>query len=251
MKLPKAFIIMLCIAGLLSSCELIENGKKNPESIPVLIAILPLYIVYQGIVGISVADDALTPYTKDFVKEAGGCLTPYDASIKDITDNVFVISDPVRCVDKNSDIRFNDNDIYYLGKDAYIKEETYLPAQIKGTAYQCQRLNIQNSHRFSCKTIREYTIDKMGKNYYPTSMFNLKTLEFNPAVHWRQSDTSSPRLELYSYKKECKQPLIKLPASTQEEILFGMFDDRYYSITGRACNFRLIRKIPRAAVIGY
>jgi hypothetical protein len=250
-KVPKIIVIMLCITGLLSSCKIVEDAYDNPKSIPVLIAILPLYIVYQGIVGISVVDDALTLETKDFVKEAGGCLTPYDASLKDITDHVFVISDPVRCVDKDSPIRFDDNNIYYLGKDASLKEELYVPAQIRGTAYQCQRLSVQGVHRFSCKTIREYTIDKIGKNYYSASIFNLKTLEFNPAVHWHQSDTSSPRLELYSYKKECKQPLIKLPTSTQEEILFGMFDDRYYSLTGRACNFRLIRKIPRATVIGY
>jgi hypothetical protein len=112
MKLPKAFIIMLCIAGLLSSCELIENADKHPKATLIIIAALPLYIVYQGIIGIAAADDAITLYTKDFVKEAGGCLTPYDASLKDITDHVFVISDPVHCVDKDSPIRFNDNNIY-------------------------------------------------------------------------------------------------------------------------------------------
>lgn len=247
MKLPKAFIIMLCIAGLLSSCEVVKEAYDNPKSIPVLIAILPLYVIYQGIFGVAAFNDAITLHTEDFVKEAGECLTPYDATMQNITDSVFVISDPVRCVDKDSSIHFTDNNVYYLGKDAILKEDSFSLKVINGTAYQCQPVGSQTSHQFSCKINREYIIEQNRKNY-PAS-FRLKDMQHTPAWH---RDASFPWLELYSYKKECKQPLIKLPASTQEEILFGMFDDSAYPVSsGRACNFLLIRKIPRAAVIGY
>jgi hypothetical protein len=232
---------------MVSGCKTVFDDTRGDAIVRTagIIVVLPLVPILAAIyLTAPVKNSVKESYTysiEEFVQD-NPCIQPYKAKREDIDNFVFVISDPVTCrAAPKTPIHFNEGRIYYFKADKEQERPTY---EITGAAYTCAATQKINSQTLSCYPLQTFEIRNLEDPKSPSDIIFTKagnTLSYDNTIEW-------PRL--YKYSKKCAKPMFEAGTLPNEDILVGLFNDEYgkKTFSGQACNFRMIRKIPRSSL---